>query len=233
MLQLYEDKEWLFHQYVVCKKTAKDIAIICGCSSTPIFNRLHKYGIAVRTLSEINTKYKVDTDWLRENYITKKRSVNDISQEIGVCNTTLYKKLKRAGIEIRERVYVSGKSSRYFKGFEGISGTFWYKVERTAIRRSIEFNIDLEYAWGLFIKQEGRCALTGLELSYENSACTASLDRINSAAGYVRGNVQWVHKHINMMKGSHDQKYFVKLCGLVSNNMLITSFRFKNNRKLS
>lgn len=30
--------------------------------------------------------------------------------------------------------------------------------------------------------------------------------------------VQWVHKHINMMKLDHNQAYFIRLCALVSFN---------------
>ena len=46
---------------------------------------------------------------------------------------------------------------------------------------------------------------------------TASLDRIDSSKGYIKGNIQWVLKDINLMKGSTDEDYFKFLCGLVKN----------------
>lgn len=47
---------------------------------------------------------------------------------------------------------------------------------------------------------------------------TASLDRINSNAAYVTGNVQWVHKHINKMKNDLPEDVFVSMCAAVSNH---------------
>lgn len=35
---------------------------------------------------------------------------------------------------------------------------------------------------------------------------------MNTSEGYVKGNVQWVHKDINLMKNALDQEYFVNLC---------------------
>jgi hypothetical protein len=46
---------------------------------------------------------------------------------------------------------------------------------------------------------------------------TASLDRIDSSFGYIEGNVQWVHKDINIIKLDYDQDYFIKICSAVCN----------------
>ena len=45
---------------------------------------------------------------------------------------------------------------------------------------------------------------------------TASLDRIDNSKGYIVGNVQWVHKQVNFMKGTMEQKEFIKFCKLIS-----------------
>jgi len=47
---------------------------------------------------------------------------------------------------------------------------------------------------------------------------TASLDRIDSSKGYIEGNVQWVHRKINMMKQSYTQEEFIELCQAVVRN---------------
>ncbi len=47
---------------------------------------------------------------------------------------------------------------------------------------------------------------------------TASLDRIDSSKGYTKDNIQWVHKHVNLMKHKFDQKYFVDICKLIANH---------------
>jgi hypothetical protein len=46
---------------------------------------------------------------------------------------------------------------------------------------------------------------------------TASLDRINNSLGYSVDNIQWVHKAINRMKGSMENKLFIKFCEEVVN----------------
>lgn len=82
--------------------------------------------------------------------------------------------------------------------------------------QSLEFNITPEYLEELYEKQNHKCALTGisLELDITKTAIQQSwsLDRIDSSKGYIKGNVQWVHKDINMMKQSYSVEYFKELC---------------------
>jgi hypothetical protein len=110
-------------------------------------------------------------------------------------------------------------------GFEQISGSYWGAVKRAAALRNIDFNITVEYAWDLFISQQRQCALSGEQLGFVQNYSrdkrriqTASLDRINSDIGYEAGNVQWVHKDINLMKLDHSQKEFIEWCRKVANN---------------
>jgi len=111
-------------------------------------------------------------------------------------------------------------SEKKWKGHGEISGEFWGKIQRSAARRSLEFDISIEYIWNLFVDQEKRCALTETPLIFarckvDRSKITASLDRIDSTKGYVEGNVQWVHKTINYIKMDLDQNEFVEWCSKV------------------
>ena len=103
-----------------------------------------------------------------------------------------------------------------WKGFGNISGKFFSKLKREAIKRNIIFDISFEYLDELYTKQKHKCNLTGLDIEIKTKNQTASLDRINSAKGYIEGNVQWVHKDINMMKRIYNQDYFISMCKLVS-----------------
>ena len=67
----------------------------------------------------------------------------------------------------------------------------------------------------------GKCALSGLEIQFGKhwkmmSDQTASLDRIDNTKGYITGNVQWVHKQVNFMKGTMEQTEFIEFCKLIS-----------------
>ena len=109
-----------------------------------------------------------------------------------------------------------------WKGYGDISQSFWSKIKTHAETRNINFEITIEQAWQIFLKQESKCALTKIDLEFnhkrKSSTGTASLDRIDSSKGYVAENVQWVHKDINRMKSDFSEGYFIKMCKLVAKN---------------
>jgi hypothetical protein len=107
-----------------------------------------------------------------------------------------------------------------WKGYGDISGTYFNTVKKGAEIRNLEFNITIEFMWGLFLEQDRKCALTKdiiffAEKRAELKNQTASLDRIDSSKGYFEDNVQWVHKYINMVKGTMTESEFFELCKLV------------------
>lgn len=118
-----------------------------------------------------------------------------------------------------------GKHNLFWKGVGDLSGYYYHQLKVKAEERDIVFGVSIEYLWGLFIKQDGKCALTGVNLRFTSSKerrngllQTASLDRRDSNVGYLEGNVQWVHRDINLMKRDFPESRFVKLCKLVSKN---------------
>jgi hypothetical protein len=114
-----------------------------------------------------------------------------------------------------------GKSHYKWTGCGELDGNHWNQIVRNATgkkgRAAFAMTITIEDAWNLFLTQDRKCALTGLQIQLGNER-TASLDRIDSSLGYVYGNVQWVHKDINRMKNTLPQGKFVALCHLVSEN---------------
>lgn len=113
------------------------------------------------------------------------------------------------------------------KGYELITGTFWSLIENGAKKRNIEFSISIQDAWELYLKQNKRCALSGISINFEpstgkhESLRTCSLDRIDSLKGYTKENIQWVHKDINIMKNKFNEDYFKDMIKkIISNNKL-------------
>ncbi len=119
-----------------------------------------------------------------------------------------------------------GRRHKQWRGHGDISGNFWDSIKRGAAggkgrRTPVDFEITIEYAWDLFIQQGNKCALTGLPLVINYSRLTgpphtASLDRIDPFKGYVKDNVQWLHKDVNMMKRTYDQDYFIEICSMIA-----------------
>ena len=117
-----------------------------------------------------------------------------------------------------------GKSSHNWSGCGELSGSLFNRIRHHARRRKIQFNIEIDYLWELFQKQNGRCALSGLILSlpkHQLIDCTASLDRIDSSLGYTKENVQWVHKDVNFMKQRFSQDYFLGMCKNITEHTLL------------
>jgi hypothetical protein len=118
-----------------------------------------------------------------------------------------------------------GLENPHFTGCGEISGYMWCHVKAAARKRSIKFMLSVERAWGLFLQQNRRCALSGVELRFSEpnlswkeraKRTTASLDRKNPAKGYTLGNVQWVHKKVNLMKHVSTDKEFIEWCRAVA-----------------
>ena len=116
----------------------------------------------------------------------------------------------------------TGKHHKSFSGIEELSSSYWCKIKAGAKSRNIEFKITIEYAWKIFKKQKKKCALSNLSINFPSKTNlydgTSSLDRIDSSKGYIPGNVQWVHKDINMMKWKLSQEKFIKYCSLIYKN---------------
>lgn len=119
--------------------------------------------------------------------------------------------------------FENGSVANKWSGFGEISGSQWGNIANGAKHRRLQFEITIEYAWELFLAQGRRCSLSGIELVFspnraQLSSSTASLDRIDPKAGYIIGNVQWVHKDINKMKNKLGEAYFIAMCGRVWNH---------------
>lgn len=114
---------------------------------------------------------------------------------------------------------IKGKNNIGWKGYEDISGRYWNSLRRAAENRNIPFNITMEEAWSVLLKQNKKCSITGLDLKFpsdtRNTNGTASIDRIDSKKSYSIDNIQWVHKWINIMKWDLTKEEFVNMCKLV------------------
>jgi hypothetical protein len=64
--------------------------------------------------------------------------------------------------------------------------------------------IAFEFLMELWKEQNGRCAITGIEMTHlageGRTQTNVSIDRIDSSIGYVEGNIQLVCKIVNVMK---------------------------------
>lgn len=136
--------------------------------------------------------------------------------DCGKLKTLIYTKVKLGRVKScgcrRKRI---GLNNPLFDGYEDICKKFWYNIQKNAEKRKIKFNISMKYGWNLFLKQNKKCAYSGenlfFPLSYGKSDSNISLDRIDSSKGYIKGNVQWVLKSVNLAKHELTHKDFLTL----------------------
>lgn len=104
-----------------------------------------------------------------------------------------------------------------FRGFLTVS-------KRSSRNKNLKFDLDLKYLKDLWDGQNGKCFYTGIEMFLaktidykEFKPNSASLDRIDSSKGYVKGNVKFVCLSINYAKNSFDETDFVNFLSKVIN----------------
>jgi len=96
---------------------------------------------------------------------------------------------------------------------------------RNVKKRNKEFNLTLEDLKLIWEQQEGKCSYLGIKLnlnSYgkikKDPITSASLDRIDSSKGYVKGNIQWISRAINYMKNDMSEKEVQQIFDLIIEN---------------
>lgn len=86
-----------------------------------------------------------------------------------------------------------------------------------------DFDLDLHYMKQLWEQQSGKCAITGVDLKLEssyNKNYQASLDRIDSSKGYLKGNVRYISVSTNWLKNNLNDEHikeFIQICKMVVN----------------
>lgn len=97
-------------------------------------------------------------------------------------------------------------------------------IKKRAEAKKIEFDLTEEFIKELLeVSQNNKCSITNCPIKIKNSGettlyDTASLDRIDSKLGYIKGNVQWVMLGINYLKLDFDINELHKTLKLIKEN---------------
>lgn len=100
-----------------------------------------------------------------------------------------------------------------------------YKAKLRSRKRSVEFNLDLEYIKELYDSQKGLCFYSGAPLMIigdENKTIDEykmTIDCIIPSKGYIRGNVVWCIYAVNSFKLNLSTEEMLNLCKKIIKNM--------------
>ncbi len=213
-------REFLNEECFVKNKQLSLIAREIGCAETTIRRHADKFGIRTE-----GNDLRLEGKRFGRLVVTSKGVNTNDSNSVWNCLCDCGKSKKVYG-----RNLTCGKTqscgclhkAKVFKGMGDLSGQYWSNIKVQAAKRRLKFEISIDYAWELFLNQNKKCALSGLDIildpnKMQNSRNkiniqTASLDRIDSSKGYIEGNVQWLHKDVNIMKNSLQEDRFIYLC---------------------
>lgn len=109
-----------------------------------------------------------------------------------------------------------------FKGRLGPMPYTWFETKRKGgLHRGLAWDLEPQDIIDLFVEQGGKCALTGWDIGWAEKGLTAtvSIDRIDSSEGYLKTNVQLLHKDVNMAKQQYSQEYFISMCEAIANKV--------------
>lgn len=221
-------KEELYQKYIIEGKSTQRIGKEVNRNGKTVYSWLNKYGIPIRTRKQAQTHINMigiilGTFKIIGRVENKNKRKNQQIFWVAECQKCGFKK-EIAGWKFRnQKAIICNKCGKHhnFTGFGDISGRYWWNLSRGAQSRGIKFNISIEEAWNLFIKQKGYCALSGLPITLkynykDPTAKTASLDRINSNENYTIDNIQWVHKNINKLKSKLSNEELIRLCTIIA-----------------
>lgn len=99
------------------------------------------------------------------------------------------------------------------------------KVRSRSKSKNRECNIDLNYLKEVWEMQEGKCPylkrklvlpLTDQSHDKSNPNLIASLDRIDSSKGYVKGNIQFISTTLNFAKNKYTENVLLNLIEMCS-----------------
>ena len=113
--KFFHDKLWIENEYLHKEKGSSTIAKELGMSVASIQYWLKRFNIPFRDmnakvyllkrkkLSETRRKYKITKEYLIENYVGRKKTLNQIAQEFGCSWDTIRKYINRFDLPMRNQ----------------------------------------------------------------------------------------------------------------------------------
>ena len=118
--------------------------------------------------------------------------------------------------ECRSAQIMDNKSSSPYLYIKGLFRSLKYS------RKEFDWEITCEYVETLWDKQEGKCALSGVFLTWQagegKQDFNVSIDRKDPNKGYIIGNIQLVAQRVNVMKHTLGDSEFYWWCKNITHN---------------
>lgn len=187
----------------------ENIDIICkihGSFKKRVKHHLAGIGCNKCTNEKMSNKNCIWTEemdiYLKENF--QKQTATTLSKKFNLCKQSIYNRISKLNLKRDPKVILHHTIPLFF----------WNSIKRGAKYRNLVFAISMEDVWNLFINQKEKCALSGRNIKFDKIKYknTASVDRIDSKKGYLKDNIQIVHKKINRFKMAFSEEELLEMC---------------------
>ncbi len=210
-------KEYLIQKYTIENLSTYMIANEVGCSPKIVYNYIDTYNIpriSHKKLKEL-TDGQVFGLLTTVRSVTKSKNGTLLWECLCACgNTTIVPSSRLKSHRVKScGCWRQRKKNHKWKGFCDVSGNRIAEIRLRAKKKNIEFSLTPEFLWNLYVAQDKKCSISGIDITMN---IDASVDRTDSAKGYVEDNVTWVHKDINKMKMDLSLSQFLEYCNIIS-----------------
>ena len=112
----------------------------------------------------------------------------------------------------------------YNNTLEGFMSRLFGNLSQNAVKRGLNVEITFNDLIELYHRQNGRCAITNLEMTHQYGtgggkfSHNISVDRINSTRHYTRDNIHLVCSIVNQMKWDTPYDQFINMCLAIADN---------------
>lgn len=115
-------------------------------------------------------------------------------------------------------------TSKSLSTFDGFITKLFGDLEDNADYRRIKVFITKQDIYDLYNKQNGKCALTGMDMTHiynvgngrNTQLCNMSVDRIDSNLEYTRDNIQLVCAVVNTVKIDMTKEKLIQMCKIIT-----------------
>jgi|8_EtaG_2_1085327.scaffolds.fasta_scaffold00080_23 hypothetical protein len=161
------------------------------------------------------------------------RKCNSCGQNLNLQRNFYYEHNRSRGTSYYRRLCKkcvhNQRRARYSQTPELFLGRSFSQLRSARQKMGWAFDISLPEVTALYHKQSGKCALSGVRMTWRASEkrddksfltnqYNISIDRIDNEKGYEIKNIQLVCKHVNLMKHVVDNDIFVEWCQRITNN---------------
>lgn len=98
----------------------------------------------------------------------------------------------------------------------------WLAAKSRAMDKSLPFTITKEDLLTIWKSQNGKCAISGLDMTYElgegRTYTNVSIDQVSPSKGYTVDNIQLVCMAVNQLKSDLDMDTILTLCSAIVGN---------------